>query len=238
MRCPIPAVFVRLAFIASVACVALQGSVIYSYTGSDFTTGAGWSGLPQSPLTISDYVSMSLSLPSALADGQETLIGFDPSVMDFQFSDGVDNIDEDAAIIAGDARGLYIDLTTDATGDIINWQVEYATPGLTPQLSVCNQGTQTLLDQCGSQLGDYVVHNVSSIASNSSPGSWSEPVQSTPEPSTALPMAFLTLAVFWVIKTSTVSDLPGVRQRQAPHSVWQLTSSSLVTLHPRVRPGP
>ena len=172
MRCPIPAVFVRLAFIASVACVALQGSVIYSYTGSDFTTGAGWSGLPQSPLTISDYVSMSLSLPSALADGQETLIGFDPSVMDFQFSDGVDNIDEDAAIIAGDARGLYIDLTTDATGDIINWQVEYATPGLTPQLSVCNQGTQTLLDQCGSQLGDYVVHNVSS------------------------PMAFLTLAVY------------------------------------------
>ena len=119
MRCPIPAVFVSLAFIASVSCVALQGSVIYSYTGSDFTTGAGWSGLPQSPLTISDYVSMSLSLPSALADGQETLIGFDPSVMDFQFSDGVDNIDEDAAIIAGDARGLYIDLTTDATGDII-----------------------------------------------------------------------------------------------------------------------
>ena len=96
-----------------------KADAIYSYVGNDFTIIEN--STPSGTFTTSDSVSGSFSLASPLA---ANLNDFTISnVLSFSFSDGPHTFTESTA----DLRVATFDVWTDASGNIINWQIEIGT---------------------------------------------------------------------------------------------------------------
>jgi hypothetical protein len=194
--------------VLAASCSSAFADAIYTYTGNAFTTNAqAWvSGVgpqvPQLPFTTSDSLTVSLTFAAPLASNQE--ISGSLGNVGAQIWDGVDSVD----IIADDAAGYepqfaVFDLSISATGAIANWQIEVinAIDLQTPQdggldFWSCNQGSETLLNQCGPDVLDEATHGQGSLLVSglnlSSPGTWSETTSgpATPEPATGI-MAIL-----------------------------------------------
>jgi len=94
-----------------------KADAIYSYVGNDFTSFS-----TPSTFTTSDSVSGSFSLASPLA---ANLNDFTISnVLSFSFSDGPHTFTESTANLAA---AIFKGVSTDASGNIINWQIEIGT---------------------------------------------------------------------------------------------------------------
>jgi hypothetical protein len=96
-----------------------KADAIYSYVGNDFTIIEN--STPSGSFTTSDSVSGSFSLASPLA---ANLNDFTISnVLSFSFSNGPHTFTESTA----DLRVATFSVSTDASGNIINWQIEIGT---------------------------------------------------------------------------------------------------------------
>ena len=102
-----------LAFILG---MPLMGSTIYTYTGNDFTVATG------PLLSTSDLVTGFFTVASPLADNLNgaNIAG---STLSFSFSDGPDTITNTTPGVNTCFCSPTIDIFTDGSGKIINWQI-------------------------------------------------------------------------------------------------------------------
>jgi hypothetical protein len=107
-----------LAFLAAsiVALPLMASPVTYTYTGNDFTTATG------PDLTTSDSVTGSFTVASPLGDNLNgaNIAG---SALSYSFSDGPDTITNTTPNIGLCFCSPTIDIWTDASGNINNWDV-------------------------------------------------------------------------------------------------------------------
>ncbi len=116
---------------AFILTMPLMAETIYTYTGNDFTTVTG------TGLTTSDSVTGSFALASPLGinlNGGNLAA----SALSFSFTDGPDTITNSTPGVNACNCSPTIDIWTDGSGNIINWDV-----GLT----VGNLGSETILTQ-------------------------------------------------------------------------------------------
>ncbi|HME70522.1 MAG TPA: PEP-CTERM sorting domain-containing protein, partial [Myxococcota bacterium] len=173
---------VRLAGGSALAFLGLYGTsawadVIYSYTGNPFTQVSG------SPYTTSDYVTVSMTLPNAIAPSQTDLV-VTSQLISLTMSDGVQTIDLFIPnLIAGDTFAKF---TTDSQGNITAWNVDLAVSDV-PN----NDQINTFLNQDAgvndiAEIGNNLGAPAGAWGQNSNlPGTWSV----VPEPNTAALLA-------------------------------------------------
>lgn len=142
--------------------------ITYTYTGNDFTSFT----LP-SAYTTSDSVTGSITLTSALADNISTFFAQPTaSIVSFTFSDGQQTITN------LNATGDAFSFKTDASGNIIDWQV-------TVDIGAVATDSIGTVDAPGT-LGvfDQGVFENSEGSNRNSPGTWISSAASTalPEP--------------------------------------------------------
>ena len=160
-----------------------KADAIYSYVGNHFTIIEN--STPSGTFTTSDSVSGSFSLASPLA---ANLNDFTISnVLSFSFSDGHHTFTESTA----DLRAAIFDVSTDASGNIINWQIEIGTnfspsslgdqrAGLiTGHLSNGASRDSGMVDQCMNVTCSVIV---SDVGASIAPGIWTESTVGVPGP--------------------------------------------------------
>ena len=164
--------FAAAAVIAQAAIFAASSAnaqLVYSYTGNDFTSvfAPGY--------TTSDKITGTLTLSSALPDSLATLTNEAALVTSYSFSDGVSSFNMPCC---DTGNQTIFDFTTDASGNITNWDVTLETnDNHTGDLTT--EGGVSAFDQSltDGELGG---------SNNGAPGIWS--VQSVtspvPEPAT------------------------------------------------------
>jgi hypothetical protein len=153
---------------AFILAVPLMASSIYTYTGNDFTSATA-------PLTTSDSVTGSFTVASPLADNLEG-VNIEPSSTAFSFSDGHgDTLTNTTPGIGVSPFSLNITISTNGSGNIINWDVE---------LIAGPTGGFTILTDNFFSVEDIVSDDNSVDASNSGDaGHWSGSTTSAaPEP--------------------------------------------------------
>jgi len=163
-----------LAFILT---MPLMGSTIYTYTGNDFTVATG------PVLSTSDLVTGFFTVASPLA---HNLNGGNiaASTLSFSFSDGPDTITNTTPGVDICSCSPTIDIFTDGSGNIINWQIS---------LTAGELGSENILTEDffagivrGTEIEDFgnVDNTNTDTASNSGdPGVWTSSATSTaPEP--------------------------------------------------------
>ena len=96
-----------------------KADAIYSYVGNNFTIFDP--NTPSNIFTTSDSVSGSFSLASPLAANLNDFTV--PNVLSFSFSDGPHTFTESTA----DLRAATFGVSTDASGNMIDWQIEIGT---------------------------------------------------------------------------------------------------------------
>jgi hypothetical protein len=166
---------------AFILAVPLMASTIYTYTGNDFTTA-------NAPLTTSDSVTGSFTVASPLADnlnGANILTGCvsDGCTTPFSFSDGAgDKITNTTPGIGVCSCSPYIDIFTDGSGNIINWDVSL-TVGELGAFSIYTQDYYAGIFS-GTVIRDLVFTDEVTYGSNSADaGFWSASTTSAaPEP--------------------------------------------------------
>jgi hypothetical protein len=97
------------------------GQVTYTYTGKDFTVfEPAYVGVP---LTSSDSISGSFTVPSVLSPGGHTFYAITPG-FSYDFSDGVNTYDNSNQSIAAGGFGNQFYVFVGATGAITDWQID------------------------------------------------------------------------------------------------------------------
>jgi hypothetical protein len=160
---------------AFILAVPLMASTIYTYTGNDFTTA-------NAPLTTSDSVTGSFTVASPLADNLNGE-NIEPSATSFSFSDGAgDTITNTTPGIGVCSCSPYIDIFTDGSGNIINWDVSL-TVGELGAFSIYTQDYYAGIFS-GTVIRDLVFTDEVTYGSNSADaGFWSASTTSAaPEP--------------------------------------------------------
>ena len=124
----VPVLTLAVAFILT---APLRADTTYTYTGNDFTTitGAG--------LTTSDSVTGSFTLASALGDNLNGN-NIAASTLSFSFTDGPDTITNSTPGVDTCNCSPVIDIWTDGSGNIVNWDVA---------VTVGELGSETILTQ-------------------------------------------------------------------------------------------
>jgi PEP-CTERM motif len=170
----------------------LAGTIYtYSYTGNTFTTGLGYSvggygsqPLPFGPFTTSDSVDVSFTLSSALGDNlSNTAI----TPASFTISDGVDTVTN-----AGTFNDEYFYIWTNASGQIVEWQIIVQTMTTDVGITTTDFPGATTTDSGSHQVGQYQSGQSEAFV-DSDPGTWamskqtaSDPPAATPEPSSLM----------------------------------------------------
>jgi hypothetical protein len=107
-----------LAFPAAlILTMPLMAASIYTYTGNDFTTATG------PGLTTSDSISGSFTVATPLAANLDQ-VSITP--ISFSFTDGADVFSSSSPNIAVcSCSPLFTDISTNASGNIINWDISF-----------------------------------------------------------------------------------------------------------------
>lgn len=135
----------------------------YTYTGVNFNSVKG-------PYTTNDSVTGSITLANALASNLTSYTSVAPT--SFSFSDGINTVTNATPNV-----GSLFAFKTDASGDILQWQVTVYT-GLVSQFSIATINAPGLLGA-----DDHVYVNSGNTAYGqilNSPGTWT--VTAVPEP--------------------------------------------------------
>src|SRR5262249_13798607 len=160
-----------------------KADAIYSYVGNDFTIVENHT--PSGTFTTSDPVSGSFSLASPLAVNLNDFTI--PNVLSFSFSAGPHTFTE-----SSDLREATFNVWTDASGNIINWQIEIGTnlssssiggqrAGLiTNHLSNGASRDSGEVDECTTLTCSGVVSDFG--ISDFNPGIWTESTAGVPGP--------------------------------------------------------
>jgi len=157
-----------------------KADAIYSYVGNDFTSFS-----TPSTFTTSDSVSGSFSLASPLA---ANLNDFTISnVLSFSFSDGPHTFTESTANLAA---AIFKGVSTDASGNIINWQIEIGTNFSSSSIGAQRAGLRTehlsndasqdegRVEECTTPMCSVV----SDVGGTNAPGIWTESTVGVPGP--------------------------------------------------------
>jgi len=159
---------------AFILAVPLMAGTIYTYTGNDFTSAT-------TPYTIGDSITGSFTVASPLADN---LNGgnIEPSATSFSFSDGGgDTITNTTPGIGTCSCSPFIDIWTDGSGNIINWDVTL-TVGELGSFSIYTQDYYAGIFS-GYLIRDAVVSEVVDASNSGDAGVWSASTTSAaPEP--------------------------------------------------------
>jgi len=95
----------------------LMAASIYTYTGNDFTTATG------PVLTTSDSITGSFTVATPLA---ANLDGVSVTPVSFSFTDGADVFSNTSPNIGVcSCSPTFADISTDASGNIINWDISF-----------------------------------------------------------------------------------------------------------------
>ena len=136
-------------------------SVIYTYTGNDYTTAA-------TPYSTSDRITGNFELLAALGDN---LSNQTVTPIAFSFNDGVETITQATATLYD-----FLHFNTDAAGNVTQWQVDVLTAIET--ISTVNSGS-TVTDEA------LTGPTYTQARNDGAPGAWSlQPFVPVPEPST------------------------------------------------------
>jgi hypothetical protein len=193
--------FVQRALLLSAAAGSLTAATVtYNYTGNDFiSTGT-------TPLTTSDFISASFTFAGPLADNL-SLAEEDTSVQTWSMTDQVTSL--------SNANGGYLGpvlISTDADGDIINWEfvgfsADFAAVGST-EIEIYNTSTpDNAYNESVYVTGsceDCMIPETQAVAIG--PGSLTELTGSaTPEPSTGVTMLLSGAVLLSIIRKSVQS---------------------------------
>jgi hypothetical protein len=152
----------------------------YTYAGNDFTSAVA-------PFTTSDYITGSFTLDAPLGDnlGGGNIAA---SVASFSFTDGVDTITNATPGIDDCSCSPTIDIWTNGTGEITNWEISLTVGELGSENLLTGDFYAGLIE--GYKIEDYGNADSSGedVASNTSdPGVWNNSTSSAaPEPGSLL----------------------------------------------------
>lgn len=187
----------------AVAASACAENVTYVYTGPDYDIfTVNGKSTEASKFTPQEGLTFSFTLPSALSPLTEFSLDY-PVVPPWSSFDGI--YSESSSDSSRNAAYLVGDVTTDAQGVIVNWNISFGSytvrqDGVTLDESICNV---TDPNQCENNLtypafdAAYVVENGKYYAAGTtSAGTWS--VVDTPEPSSVLLGSAGLLSAFFI----------------------------------------
>jgi hypothetical protein len=114
------AIVVAAALSAMGARGGARADTIYTYTGIDYT-------YPDPPYTISEFVTGTIVLATALGDGIGPTTITSPNLVSFSFSDGLQTISNTTNDFAFNYPS-FTDFETNNLGDIVNWNIALGSP--------------------------------------------------------------------------------------------------------------
>jgi hypothetical protein len=197
------------------------GSVIYTYTGTDYEAITGSFYFPGTPLTSLDNLVVSFSIPTAIAPSSEYLFTApgstveNPSLLGWNSFDGAYSTNSSDA---QDSPFLYGSVSTDASGNISSWvfTVGMVTPVEPGQVQTAVSESSCSIGMMCSSL-EYVQINIGQYdyeaATSGTPGAWTSQAP-TPEPH-----------FFWLLALGGAS-LVLIKARQRSHSSAMLATRS------------
>jgi hypothetical protein len=156
---------------------AARADVVYTYTGKDYTTVS-----PQGIYTTLDQLIITLTYAAAIP-ANTTRVSVP---ITWTFNDGVNELTQQNTI------GIQLALTTDGTGDIVDWIVGTEAPASAP-LNMSSDNNQA-------NFTDYVNYdNGASYAFAVAPGQWTvADATAMPEPSSFALSALALTALGWI----------------------------------------